>query len=55
MQSTNEYVIEFGHLHLRIEEIMKEKGISKTKVCKELDTPIQISTDTAKTNRVDGI
>ena len=39
MQSTNEYVTEFGHLHLRIEEILKEKGISKTKVCKELDIP----------------
>ena len=28
MQSTNEYVTEFGHLHLRIEEILKEKGIN---------------------------
>ena len=24
MQSTNEYVTEFGHLHLRIEEILEE-------------------------------
>ena len=37
MQSTNEYVTDFGHLHLRIEEILKDSGISKTKVCKELD------------------
>ena len=39
MQNTNEYVTDLGHLHLRIEEILKEKGISKTKVCKELDIP----------------
>ena len=39
MQSTNEYVTDFGHLHLRIEEILKDSGISKTKVCKELDIP----------------
>ena len=31
MQSTNEYVTDFGHLHLRIEEILKDRGISKSK------------------------
>ena len=25
MQSTNEYVTDFGHLHLRIEEILKDE------------------------------
>ncbi len=39
MQSTNEYVTDFDHLHLRIEEILQDRGISKTKVCKELDIP----------------
>lgn len=38
-RSQQRQVTEFGHLHLRIEEILKEKGISKTKVCKELDIP----------------
>lgn len=54
MQSTNEYVTDFGHLHLRIEEILKDRGISKTKVCKELDIPRTISTDIVRTNRHDG-
>ena len=39
MQSTNEYVTDFGHLHLRIEEILQDRGISKTKVCLELYIP----------------
>lgn len=30
MQSTNEYVTDFDHLHLRIEEILQDRGISKT-------------------------
>ena len=25
------------HLHMRIVELLKEKGISKTKICKDLD------------------
>lgn len=25
------------HLHIRIEELLKEKGISKTRICKDLD------------------
>ncbi len=35
MEEKNEY----GHLRLHIEEILKEKGISKNKLCKELDIP----------------
>lgn len=35
MEEKNEY----GHLKLHIEEILKEKGISKNKLCKELDIP----------------
>ena len=27
MQNTNEYVTDLGHLHLRIEEILDERGI----------------------------
>lgn len=34
MQNTNEYVTDLGHLHLRIEEILDERGISKNKLCK---------------------
>lgn len=30
---------DFGTLHLRINEILKEKNISKNKICKELDIP----------------
>ena len=30
---------EFGRLELRIEEILKEKNISKNKICKDLDLP----------------
>lgn len=29
----------YGYLHLHIEEILKEKGISKNQICKELDIP----------------
>ena len=28
-----------GHLELRIEELLQEKGISKNTICKELDIP----------------
>ena len=51
MQSTNEYVTDFGHLHLRIEEILKDRGISKTK---DWTFHVQISTDIVRTNRHDG-
>ena len=29
----------YGHLELRIEELLQEKGISKNMICKELDIP----------------
>lgn len=29
----------YGKLTLHIEELLRERGISKTKVCKELDIP----------------
>lgn len=29
----------YGKLELRIEEILHEKGISKNKICKDLDIP----------------
>ena len=45
MQNTNEYVTDLGHLHLRIEEILDERGISKNKLCKGI----------AKTSKPDGI
>ena len=31
--------MDYGNLHLRINEKKKEKGISKNKICKELDIP----------------
>ena len=31
--------MEYGTLHLRIEDILKEKGISKNTICKDLDIP----------------
>ena len=31
--------MEYGNLRLRIEEILKEKNISKNHICKELDIP----------------
>lgn len=39
MQNTNEYVTDLGHLHLRLEEILDERGISKNKLCKDMDIP----------------
>ena len=29
----------YGELHLRINEILEEKGISKTRICKDMDIP----------------
>ena len=31
--------MDYGTLHLNIEDILKEKGISKNTICKELDIP----------------
>lgn len=31
--------MEYGTLHLKINEILAEKGISKNKICKDLDIP----------------
>ena len=31
--------MDYGSLHLRIEEILKSKGISKNQLCKTLDIP----------------
>ena len=31
--------MQYGHLELHIEELLKEKGISKNTICKELDIP----------------
>ena len=31
--------MEYGSLSLQIEEILKEKGISKNQICKDLDIP----------------
>ena len=28
-----------GHLHLRINELLEEKAISRNKICKDLDIP----------------
>lgn len=28
-----------GHLHLKINELLEERGISKNSICKELDLP----------------
>ena len=30
---------EYGELRLRIEELLREKNISKNRICKELDIP----------------
>ena len=27
------------HIHMRIEELLKERGISKNQICKDLDIP----------------
>ena len=32
----------YGTLYLRIEEILEEKGISKNKICKDLDIPAKL-------------
>lgn len=29
----------YGHIELQIEQLLKEKGISKNQLCKELDIP----------------
>ena len=31
--------MEYGNLHLNIESILQEKGISKNQICKDLDIP----------------
>lgn len=31
--------MDYGSLHLRIEDLLHEKGISKNQICKELDIP----------------
>ena len=31
--------MDYGNLHLRINEILQEKGISKNQICKGLDIP----------------
>ena len=31
--------MEYGKLHFRLVEILKERGISKNRVCKDLDIP----------------
>ena len=31
--------MDFGSLRLHIEDILNEKGISKTRICKDLDIP----------------
>ncbi len=31
--------MEYVNLHLQINEILEEKGISKNKICKDLDIP----------------
>ena len=51
MQNTNEYVTDLGHLHLRIEEILDERGISKKIWIYHAQTSIGI----AKTSKPDGI
>ena len=32
-------MMDFGSLRLHIEDILNEKGISKTRICKDLDIP----------------
>lgn len=39
MLSKGEFFMNYGNLHLRINEILVERGISKNKICKELDIP----------------
>jgi len=33
----NETVFDIGSMELRIEEVLREKGISKNQICKEMD------------------
>lgn len=40
----------YGHLELRIEELLKERDISKNTICKELDIPRSNLTDIAEMN-----
>ena len=35
----NEAIWDCGSLELRIEEVLKEKGISKNQICKDMDIP----------------
>ena len=39
MECKGESFMDYGNLHLRINEILEEKGISKNKICKDLDIP----------------
>ena len=39
----------YGHLELRIETLLKERGISKNTICKELDIPRANFSDIAET------
>lgn len=32
-------MINYGHVELRIENLLKERNISKNKICKDLDLP----------------
>ncbi len=31
--------MDYGNVHLRINELLEERGISKNKICKDLDIP----------------
>ncbi len=31
--------MDYGHLEMRIEDLLKEKGISKNTICRDLDIP----------------
>lgn len=39
MMLGNEQIMDFGHIELRIEEILRERKISKNQICKDLDIP----------------
>lgn len=32
-------IINYGHLEMKIESVLREKNISKNKICKDLDIP----------------
>lgn len=55
MQNTNEYVTDLGHLHLRIEEILDERGLVKINYVKIWIYHAQTSIGIAKTSKPDGI